>query len=190
MSKMERKGGLSPRQTEIMRLAAEGMTDKEIAQRTGLSLGTLRSHWDRMRSRLGARSRGEVIARAAEEMRQALQIEVEVLRRAVVAQGLFVWTSTAEGVVDYVNDRFTQFSERPETEFLGPGCRALMPDEEHAASHARWHEAQSRAAGYRAQVPFRSPQGELVPHTIEMTPFQIVEGRVIRWIGMAKPDPS
>ena len=187
---MERKAGLSPRQTEIMHLAAEGLTDKEIAQATGLSLGTLRSHWDRMRARLGARSRGEVIARSAEEMRKALQMEVEVLRRAVVAQGLFVWSSTAEGVVDYVNDRFSQFSGRPEEEFIGYGCHALMPEEELAASHDRWSQAQRRAAGYQAQVPFRSPSGALVPHVIEMSPLHIVEGRVIRWIGMAKPDPQ
>ncbi len=182
---MERKTELSPRQREIMELAAGGMTDKEIALQTGLSIGTLRSHWDRMRARLDASSRGEVIARAAEEMRRALTEEVEVLRHALERQRTFVWTATADGSVDYVNGWFSQFSGLPQDEILGPGCRALMPEEQLAESRERWWEAQRRAAGYRAQVLFRSASGVLVPHLIEIAPLQMVDGRVVRWIGTA-----
>lgn len=182
---MERKTELSPRQMEIMRLAAEGMTDKEIAQATGLSVGTLRSHWDRMRARLGASSRGEVIARAAEDMRRALVFEVDVLRHALSQQRLFVWTATADGKVDYVNDWFACFSGMPREDLIGPGCKALMPEEQHDESRERWWEAQRRAAGYRAQVLFRSASGVLVPHIIEIAPLQIVDGQVVRWIGTA-----
>ena len=182
---MEKRATLSPRQTEIMHLAAEGLTDKEIAQRTGLSLGTLRSHWDRMRARLNARSRGEVIARAAEDAQRTLLAEVEILRRAVGQRGLFVWSATSEGVVDYVNERFAQFSGRAQEEFLGLGCQALMPEEEHDASRERWGEAQRCAAGYRAQVTFRSASGLLVPHRIELAPLDVRDGRVVRWVGTA-----
>lgn len=182
---MERKTELSPRQREIMQLAAGGLTDKEIAQQTGLSIGTLRSHWDRMRARLDASSRGEVIARAAEEVRRALYAEVEILRRVLDQQRTFVWTATSEGVVDYVNGWFTQYSGLPEEALLGPGCRAIMPEEQVAEGRERWWEAQSRAAGYRAQVLFRSASGAFVPHVIEIVPLQVVDGRVVRWLGTA-----
>ncbi len=185
---MERKTGLSPRQTEIMRLAAGGMTDKEIAQATGLSLGTLRSHWDRMRARLGASSRGEVIARAAEDIRLALANEVDILRHVLSQQRTFVWTATADGVVDYVNDWFEKFSGLPQEELLGSGCRVLMPEEQQVESRDRWNEAQRRASGYRARVLFRSAKGELVPHRIELSPLQMVDGRVVRWIGTAREE--
>ena len=183
---MEKKACLSPRQTEIMRLAAEGMTDKEIAQATGLSVGTLRSHWDRMRSRLGASSRGEVIARVAEEVRRVMSCELEVLRHALRQQRTLVWTVTAEGVVDYVNDGFVQFSGLPPEGLLGKGCRALMLDEELDEGRERWREAPRHAEGYRARVRFRSASGRLVPHLVELAPLQIVEGRVVRWVGTAQ----
>ena len=171
-----------------MRLAASGMTDKEIAQATGLSLGTLRSHWDRMRARLGASSRGEVIARAAEEIRLLLANEVEILRHVLDAQGIFVWTANADGAVDYVNGWFEKFSGLPQEEILGHGCRVLMPAEQHGESETRWNEAQRRGAGYQAGVSFRSHDGRLVPHTIELNPLHVADGRVLRWVGMARED--
>ena len=183
---MDRKTGLSPRQTEIMRLAAEGLTDKEIALRTGLSVGTLRSHWDRMRARLGASSRGEVIARCAETIRLSLLNELQALRHVLNQQRLCVWTATADGFVDYVNDWFVQFSGVAPECLIGEGCRALMPEDELAASRERWWEAQRRATGYQAQVRFRSASGAFVPHLIELKPLQVVDGRVVRWLGTAR----
>jgi PAS domain S-box-containing protein len=182
---MDRKTDLSPRQREIMLLAAEGLTDKEIAQQTGLSLGTLRSHWDRMRARQGASSRGEVIARAAEDTRHVLLAELEILRHALTHQRTFVWTATPDGTVDYVNDYFSSFSGLPHEAILGSGCRALMNEEGIEQGRRRWRDAQAGAAGYRAQVLFRSGSGNLVPHVIELAPLQIVEGRVTRWLGTA-----
>ena len=182
---MERKTALSPRQTEIMRLAAEGLTDKEIAQRTGLSVGTLRSHWDRMRARLDARSRGEVIARAAEDVRRSLIAEIEVLRLGLCQGRTFVCTATADGVVDYVNAWFTEYSGLPRESLIGVGCRVLMPEEQADESRERWWDAQRLAVGYRAQVLFRSASGAFLPHIIELMPLQTIDGRVVRWLGTA-----
>src|SRR5688500_16170551 len=58
---------LSDREGQIMLLAADGLTDKEIAQRLGISAGSIRTYWDRMRQKLNAKSRGEIIARALRE---------------------------------------------------------------------------------------------------------------------------
>ena len=65
-----------------------------------------------------------------------------------------------------------------------------MPDEQQPESRERWIDAQRRAAGYRAQVLFRSAEGDLVPHRIELSPLQIVDGRVVRWIGTAREDTA
>src|SRR5688500_6082165 len=48
---------LSVREEEVALLAAEGLTDKEIADRLGLSPGTLRTYWERTRAKLGAKTR-------------------------------------------------------------------------------------------------------------------------------------
>jgi DNA-binding CsgD family transcriptional regulator len=144
---MEKRSELSPRQREIMLLAAQGLTDKEIALQTGLSVGTLRSHWDRMRARLGASSRGEVIARTAEDARRRLSTELDLLHHALNERKTFVWTANAEGIVDYVNEYFVRFSGLPRESVLGSGCSALMPAEQIEEGRRRWREAQRRGKG-------------------------------------------
>ena len=48
---------LAAREREILCLAAEGLTDKEIAHRLGIKFRSVRSYWDRMMVKLNAVSR-------------------------------------------------------------------------------------------------------------------------------------
>jgi two-component system CheB/CheR fusion protein len=70
---------LSKREMEILLLAAEGMTDKEIAGKLGIARSTVITHWTRMRERLGASNRGHIIARAMVTIYRDSQREVERL---------------------------------------------------------------------------------------------------------------
>ena len=64
---------LSPRQLEVAQLISEGLTDKEIAKRMGISYWTVHTMMDLIRARTGmnriqlavAHVRGELKARAA-----------------------------------------------------------------------------------------------------------------------------
>ena len=47
----------SEREKDIMALACQGMTDKEIASTLRLSISTVHEHWERMRGQSGAKSR-------------------------------------------------------------------------------------------------------------------------------------
>jgi DNA-binding CsgD family transcriptional regulator len=58
--------GLTGRQAEIVRLLAEGLTNAEIASRLVLSTRTVDSHVAAALDKLGARTRKEAVARAAE----------------------------------------------------------------------------------------------------------------------------
>jgi DNA-binding NarL/FixJ family response regulator len=58
-----RLAGLTPRQDEIASLVAEGLSNKDIAQRTCLSVGTVKDHVHAILNRLGLRRRGEIGAR-------------------------------------------------------------------------------------------------------------------------------
>lgn len=53
---------LSPRHQEILRLAADGLTDKEIAATIGISRETVATHWKRIRNSFEASSRTAIIA--------------------------------------------------------------------------------------------------------------------------------
>lgn len=53
---------LSPREEEILRLAAEGLIDKQIGQRLGLRQNTLNTYWARIRSKVGRLTRPALVA--------------------------------------------------------------------------------------------------------------------------------
>lgn len=55
--------GLSPRESQVVTLAAEGLTDKEIARELGIGLGTVGTLWSRIRSKLGQHNRTELVVR-------------------------------------------------------------------------------------------------------------------------------
>ena len=52
----------SQRQDEILRLIAQGLADKEIARRLGLSYSTIRAHLDRFYARHGIHDRSAAVA--------------------------------------------------------------------------------------------------------------------------------
>lgn len=63
----ERSGGsvqLSGRERELLELAAQGLTTAEIAERLYLSPNTVKTYWQRLYEKLGARDRASAIAEA------------------------------------------------------------------------------------------------------------------------------
>ncbi|HEY8201920.1 MAG TPA: helix-turn-helix transcriptional regulator [Actinomycetota bacterium] len=54
---------LSPRQVQILSLISEGLSDKEIAQRLGMSARTVDSHLRRLYEKHAVHSRAAIIAK-------------------------------------------------------------------------------------------------------------------------------
>lgn len=59
-------GGLSPRELDVVRLAARGSTNAEIATELFISVGTVKTHLGSVQTKLGARNRVEIAAWAWE----------------------------------------------------------------------------------------------------------------------------
>jgi DNA-binding NarL/FixJ family response regulator len=57
---------LTPRETDVLRLMAEGLDNRAIAARLGIGYVTARSHLRNLSSKLGAHSKLEILARAVE----------------------------------------------------------------------------------------------------------------------------
>ena len=53
---------LSKREAQILQLVAEGLTDKEVAKRLGISKNTVATHIHRVLARRGLRSRTAAVA--------------------------------------------------------------------------------------------------------------------------------
>lgn len=56
--------GLTPRQRELLRLLAAGLTNVQIARRLGISEGTVRTHLENIYTRLNVSSRTAAVTRA------------------------------------------------------------------------------------------------------------------------------
>lgn len=64
---------LSGREREILVLASEGLTDKEIALKLGVSAATVKTYWERLRAKTDTPSRGSAILKVlGGELRKAL----------------------------------------------------------------------------------------------------------------------
>lgn len=85
------------REQQVLELAAEGKTDKEIAKDLGISAETVATYWRRILLRTGASSRTEVVAREfqrraqaaiAEERSRHEELETEIASRRQIEQQL------------------------------------------------------------------------------------------------------
>jgi len=56
--------GLSDRESEVLSLAADGATDKDIARILNISTATVGTYWSRMRAKLGVNGRTAIVAKA------------------------------------------------------------------------------------------------------------------------------
>ncbi|MFI7608431.1 response regulator [Micromonospora sp. NPDC049366] len=60
------EAGLSPRELDVVRLAARGLTNAEIAAQLFIAVGTVKTHLASVQTKLGARNRVEIAAWAWE----------------------------------------------------------------------------------------------------------------------------
>jgi DNA-binding NarL/FixJ family response regulator len=60
------RSGLTRREYEVLRLAAQGRTNPEIAETTGLARNTVKTYLQAALHKLGARNRVEAIGKASE----------------------------------------------------------------------------------------------------------------------------
>jgi two-component system nitrate/nitrite response regulator NarL len=70
MRETDARALLTPRELEVLAALAEGITNKAIARRLNISLHTVKFHVESVFRKLGARTRTEAVAKAAERRRR------------------------------------------------------------------------------------------------------------------------
>lgn len=82
MTQDPERNRLSPREEAVLRHAAEGMTDQQIANTLDIRVSTVTTYWIRIRGKLGRLSRSELVAMW---VRQHSQDTVDALRHEVAS---------------------------------------------------------------------------------------------------------
>lgn len=126
--------GLSEREKEVLFLAGEGLTDKEIALRLEIGPKTVRTYWDRMRAKLGAASRTEVLARALQTAYDAISESEQRLRQFVESMPVMFNAYDEESNIIVVNkecERLTGY--RADQFYNGTAMEKALADEDYRA---------------------------------------------------------
>jgi len=127
----------SQRESEILLLAAEGLTDKEIAIKISIAEGTIRTYWERIRKKVESRSRGEAIAKA---LRLAYDAALAQLSEAQewmgmmidCAKDLAIFRTDAAGKILTWNPGVFHVLGYTEEEFLGMNIGSLFTEADRA----------------------------------------------------------
>lgn len=109
---------LSEREKEVLFLAGDGLTDKEIALRLSIGPKTVRTYWDRMRAKLGAASRTEVLAKALQAAHDQLSASEQRIRMFVESMPVVFSALDAEMNVILANDECERLTGYQSEEIL------------------------------------------------------------------------
>jgi PAS domain S-box-containing protein len=105
------ESALSERERLILSLAAEGLTDKEIAQRLEIGVATVRTYWDRMRRKLGTINRAQSVARVLSgevPSHSGAELLEEGYARILESNLLPVFVARLDGTIIHANDAFLE----------------------------------------------------------------------------------
>ncbi|HMS55019.1 MAG TPA: LuxR C-terminal-related transcriptional regulator [Fimbriimonadaceae bacterium] len=135
---------LSPREQRVLELAAQGLTDKGIADVLDISPTTVITYWVRIRGKLGNQPRPELVAnfvrRTAEQeldaLRQELQKhldEIEALHNFIELAPEAILIVRPDGVIESGNLEASKLLNCREEDFAGLRIGRFIPPEFHEA---------------------------------------------------------
>ncbi|HTQ10734.1 MAG TPA: PAS domain S-box protein [Fimbriimonadaceae bacterium] len=171
------RDGLSPREHQLLSLAAQGFTDNAIAHRLGISLATVGTYWGRIRIKFGPLNRTELVAiYLREEAAQAvfelksdnkrlisevadhartedqLRASRDMFKSLVEMAPDAILVVTQDGTIELANERAAEMFGYSRDELVGMSVDRLVPDEkrvDHIKNRASYNEN-----------PTRRPMGE------------------------------
>jgi PAS domain S-box-containing protein len=125
---------------------------------------------------------------AFEEIRQrteAARRSERELRDVVNTVPAYVWRTSPEGQVDFVNDRWLQFTGLALDEALGWKWEAVVHPDDRTRVVADWHTALKNGQATESEARIRRGDGEYCWWITRNVPLRDETGKVVRWYGTA-----
>lgn len=121
---------LSDREKDVLALAGDGLTDKEIALQLSIATKTVRTYWDRMRQKMNASSRAQVIAKAFRQTYDLLREGEETYRKLLDLCQEGVWLLDSEGRTSFTSEKMAAILGYMADDLHGKQVSEFVPAEE------------------------------------------------------------
>jgi PAS domain S-box-containing protein len=160
-AKPERPIPLSDRERDVLFLAADGLTDKEIAHRLGIGAKTVRTYWDRVRGKLGASSRTQALAMALRAAYDELAEREARFRTFVERLPAYFVALDEAGQILYMNEEVARLIGDHDHRVSDPHevLERLYPEPRLRESvRQRWLRNREEFSG--SELPVRTADGE------------------------------
>jgi PAS domain S-box-containing protein len=128
------------------------------------------------------------LEKAFEEIKQrteAARRSEKELRDVVNTVPAHVWSTSPEGQVDFVNDRWLQFTGLALDEAFGRKWEVVLHPDERTRVVAEWHTAAKNGQAMESEARVRRADGEYCWWFIRNVPLRDETGKVVRWYGTA-----
>lgn len=194
---------LSPREAELLKMAAEGYTDTAIAHNLVISEATVGTYWGRIRIKLGPYSRTELVAitmraqqeAAVQELRREYEQLVGQLQTRGAAGGTLLYRDLLEnapdamilvsesGAIEYANAAAHELFGYDKSMLAGQDLLCLIPDRfkakhtEHRNDYVSYPER--RQMGEHLDTPALHKSGTEFPVRASLSAIPTPSGLIV-----------
>ena len=207
---MDRNQQLSRQEEKVLAYARRGLGDKQIAAELGLSTDTVRTYWQRIRKKVGAGTRAEIVATLGEKKTQAALRAIEsekdtlvqeILHRKSIEKRLrsseqqfrlladampqIVFAADRHAKAVYFNQRFYDYTGLAPEKALGGGWMRTIHRDDVNAVQQELKVDSLRTGSAEVEIRIRQKDGDYRWHMCRSVPVYNEDGKVTQWFGTA-----
>jgi PAS domain S-box-containing protein len=189
---VERDAGFTPYRSVAARAGFRAVQSTPLLSANGEPLGMLSTHFraphrpsdhDLRRLDLYVRQAVEFIER--QRIDAALRHSEERLRTLADAVPQIIWTNSSDGVANYFNRRWHEYSGLNYEQSLGLGWEAIVHPDDGPSSKAAWSRALAEGEVFDCEYRLRRADGSYRWFIGRNVPMKDPTGRVVGWFGSA-----
>lgn len=207
---MSTRQQLSRQEEKVLSLARQGLGDKQIAVELALSPDTVRTYWQRIRQKVGAATRAEIVATLGEKQTakalEAVESEKnvllqEILRRRAVERALrlseqewrlladsmpqMVFVAKPDAHIFHYNARFYEYTGLTPDQALGTLWESVIHPDDLPIVEAAIAKSRPQNDPFECEVRIRRHDGEYRWHISKTIPQLDEKGNALRYYGSA-----
>jgi PAS domain S-box-containing protein len=114
---------------------------------------------------------------------EQLQEERERYRLVTEVVPQMVWTADPDGMLDYANARWTEYTGQSVADMKDTGWKAVLHPEDEKRALALWQQATESATAFEVECRLKRADGAYRWHISRAEPQRDALGHVVKWFG-------